>query len=158
MRKKLVFLMIFLSIVAMGATAIIQPVNVYDTLRGMRSAAYGAPGTFIMEKDTLVTFFWTCKNNTGWCFASLTKSGQVVRDLLTYINGTRCDTCTASTLVSGLEADGWKYMAPGALPAAVLTGLKSTSVYMMSIGASSLTTVFFVPVVILQPTPIGVIQ
>lgn len=152
--KKWMLLVLVLAMVVSGA---ISGISFQSTLSGMRSVVRGDPGTFILLKNELYLLAWPAGDG-AWAFANLTKAGNPIRDLSLYVNGTKVDTVTMSTFVAQLERDGWQPISSEALPASITGALGSYVSYLMAIGARSLPTLWMFPVILIQPTPAGVIQ
>ncbi len=131
----------------------VQTVGLGETLAGIQAAVQGQPGTFIMESDRLVLVAWARSNS--WCFASFSKQGKPVIDLLSEMgwNAQAVDTFSFSDFVKSLEASGWKTITPDKLPPALLATLQSFTVTAVETAANSLPTVLILPVVITDGAP-----
>ncbi len=152
--KKWMLLVLALAMLASGA---ISGISFNQTLSGMRSVVQGQPGTFVMAKDSLFMLAWPMGEN-AWGFACLTKAGNPVRDLATYVNGTKVDTLTMANFMADLEVDGWQSVSAKVLPAGITSALSSYITYLVSIGARSIPDLLLVPVIMVRPTPVGVMQ
>jgi hypothetical protein len=151
--------MLLILVLAMLATGAISGLSFQSTLSGMRSVVQGAPGTFVMEKDALYMLAWPVKDGF-WAFACLTKAGDPIKDIATYVNGTKVDTLTMANFLASLEQDGWQSVSAKVLPAGITSALGSYMTFLMSVGARSMPSPLMVPVIILpdMQQPTGTIQ
>jgi len=151
--------MLLILALAMLATGAISGLSFQSTLQGMRSVVHGNPGTFVMAKNDLFMLAWPVKDGF-WAFACLTKAGDPIRDLATYVNGTKVDTLTMANFLADLETDGWQSVSAKTLPAGISGALGSYMTYLMSIGVRSLPSPLLVPVIIMpdMQVPTGVSQ
>ena len=66
-------------------------------------------------------------------------------------NAVKYNTINFAQFVKALEGDGWKYIAPAALPKGLASLLLSYSAEMVMAGAQTLPSIFVVPVLIMTP-------
>lgn len=152
MKRKAVWLLV-LALVAFLANFAISGISFQSTLTGMRQVVQGAPGTFVMAKDNLFMLAWPAGEN-AWAFACITKAGNPIKDLASYVNGTKVDTLTMASFLNDLETDGWQMVSEKTLPAGITGALTSYMSFLMSIGARSMPDLLVVPAVILGPAPV----
>lgn len=152
--KKMLSVVVAIGVVLGIISGAIQGISFQSTLQGMRSVVQGQPGTFVMAKDNLFMLAWPAGENS-WAFACITKAGNPIKDLATYVNGTKVDTLTMANFLASLETDGWQMTSEKVLPAGITSALASYMTFLMSIGARSMPEIFMVPAVILQPLPVA---
>ena len=108
-------------------------VGALETLRGMSSVLVEGSGAFIMQSGDNFLLAWP--SGSAWEFVFLNASGAPM-------NGIKLNVFSFSDLVKQLEALGWQYVAPSALPAAL------TNVLMF--GTNALPTIFVLPAILLD--------
>lgn len=124
--------------------AVIAPISIYATLEGMRAAAGGQAGTFLMESDKVIVFAWSKGSN--WNFAAIAKDGKPVLDMLAdFANGQKVDTWTFSQFIRDLESVGYKQISPEMLPAGVSGTLLSYTAELVMLGVRALPSVMVIP-------------
>jgi hypothetical protein len=122
----------------------VMPLGAGETLAGLRSAMAGQPGTFIMQRGDLILLAWP--NWSSYSFAIMDISGRA-NDLA----GLSLNTFSFSEMIKSLEGGGWKYISPGAVPAALAQALGAYTIELVMAGVQSLPTVMLVPVTVLTP-------
>jgi hypothetical protein len=154
--KKWMLLVLALAMLASGA---ISGISFQSTLSGMRQVVQGQPGTFVMMKNDLFMLAWPAGEN-AWAFACLNKFGDPIKNIASYVNGTRVDTLTMANFLADLETDGWQSVSAKTLPAGISGALGSYMTYLMSIVVRSLPSPLLVPVIIMpdMQVPTGVSQ
>ena len=115
----------------------VLPLGTQATVTGIRAVLAEMPGTFIMQSENMFLLAWPKGSSYAYVFL-----GKGTLDL----NGLKANTINVSNMVKYLEGGGWKYVPVSALPAKVFQVLGSYTVEMVVAGASSLTTVFVLPV------------
>lgn len=130
------------------ATPTAQQIGAQATFQGMQAAMKCAPGTFIMEKGNLLLMAWP--QGSRYAFTIVGKGGEVGQSL----TGLNINTLSISAMVKSLEQGGWKYIAPTAVPAALADLLGMLTVEMAMTSMRALPSVFLVPVMLFEPTPL----
>jgi hypothetical protein len=126
--------------------AVIAPISIYATLQGMRAAAAGNAGTFLMESDKVIVFAWSKGN--AWNFAAIARDGRPVLDMVKeFVNGQKIDTYSFSGFIKSLESVGFKQITPDLLPAEVTGTLLGYTTELLSLGVRALPSVMVIPVV-----------
>lgn len=124
--------------------AVIAPISIYATLEGMRAAAGGQVGTFLMESDKVIVFAWSKGSN--WNFAAIAKDGKPVLDMLAeFANGQKVDTWTFTQFIRDLEVVGYRQISPEMLPAGVSGTLLSYTAELVMLGVRALPSVMVIP-------------
>lgn len=117
------------------------PLGAQATVTGIRAVLAEMPGTFIMQSENMFLLAWPKGSSYAYVFL-----GKGTLDL----NGLKSNTINVTNMVKYLEGGGWKYVPVSALPAKVLQVLGSYTVEMVVAGASTLTTVFVLPVFLID--------
>lgn len=117
-----------------------------DTVRGLQAVIRGAPGTFVMQHGEQFLLAWP---HHGQYAIAMIGEGSAKG-----VQALRQGAAPLGELVRALEGAGWKFAAPSALPAAVLTTLGTYSLEAAATGLRSLPSVLLLPVAIL-PSPIN---
>jgi hypothetical protein len=91
-----------------------------ETFNGLRSVYQGQPGTFVMQLNQMYLAAWPKGSAYGF---TLVCNGQCPE-----FNSLKLQTDSLAEMVKSLEAYGWKYVTPAALPQAVKTTLEMTRV------------------------------
>jgi hypothetical protein len=115
-----------------------------ETFRGLQAVMRSAPGTFVMERGELLLMAWPRKGE--YAFAVLSKTG-----VGSNLSGLKVNTFSLSEMMKSLETDGWKFITPKAVPAAIADSLKALTVEMALMSMRSLPSVFIVPVTLFDP-------
>lgn len=124
-----------------GQTGVVA-LGAQQTMSGIRAALAEQPGTFIMRQGDLFLLAWPKGTNYAYLFI-----GKGTIDL----TGMKANTFDFTRMVKFLENGGWKYVPASALPGKVVQVLSAYTVEMVIAGASSLTTVFVLPVILVEP-------
>lgn len=124
-----------------GQTGVVA-LGAQQTISGIRAALAEQPGTFIMRQGDLFLLAWPKGSSYAYLFI-----GKGTIDL----SGIKANTFDFARMVKFLENGGWRYVPASALPAKVVQVLSSYTVEMVMTGVSSLTTVFVLPVILLEP-------
>ncbi len=111
-------------------------VGAMETARGIGMVLQEGSGAFIMAHGQDFLLAWPKGN--AWEFVLVNAKGLP-------INGIKLDVYSFSDLVKQLEALGWEYTAPAALPAALSE--------LILLGTSAFPSIFVLPAILL-PTPI----
>lgn len=117
------------------------PLGAQATVTGIRAVLAEVPGTFIMQNKDLFLLAWPKGSSYAYVFL-----GKGTLDL----NGLKANTIDVSNMVKYLEGGGWKYVPVSALPAKIFQVLGSYTVEMVVAGASTLTTVFVLPIFLID--------
>jgi len=126
--------------------SVIAPISIYATLQGMRAAAAGNAGTFLMESDKVIVFAWS--KGSAWNFAAIARDGRPVLDMVKeFVNGQKIDTYSFSGFIKSLESAGFKQITPDLLPAEVTGTLLGYTTELLSLGVRALPSVMVIPVV-----------
>ncbi|KPL70093.1 hypothetical protein ADN00_18795 [Ornatilinea apprima] len=140
-------LVLSLFIGACGAISSAAPAGTLgaaETIEGMRMVVANEAGTFLMQKGEVFLMAWP--RGTNYAMTVLSQSGA--SDAL---NGMRVNAVSLTETVKALEADGWKYITPAALPKAITEALAAYSVEMAVTALKGLPTVFIMPIFMVTP-------
>lgn len=129
--------------VAPTAAHQVTQLGALESIRGMQAAVSGAPGTFIMQNSEQFILAWP--RGTEYAYTVIGEIPQALPNAVKY------NTINFAQFVKALEGDGWKYIAPAALPKGLASLLLSYSAEMVMAGAQTLPSIFVVPVLILTP-------
>jgi hypothetical protein len=116
-----------------------------ETINGLKAVVAANPGTFIMQSKDLLLMAWPQGSN--YAFTIIDQSGRAQNSL----NGLKLNTVNFAELIKSLEAGGWKYILPAALPEKVLTALGTYSIEAAMTAVKTMPTIWIVPVIILTP-------
>lgn len=116
-----------------------------DTINGLKSVAAGNPGTFIMQSKDLILMAWP--SGANYAFAIIDQTGKAHSSLA----GLKLNTLNFTEMVKSLEAGGWKYILPAALPEKILIAVGTYSLEAAMTAVNAMPTVWVVPVIMLTP-------
>lgn len=104
-----------------------------DTCKYLVQVFQASPGTFIMESPTgQFLFSWTMGSN--WGFLAVDANGVPVNDITNLAGSNMANTFTFTDLVKTLEANGWTYVFPSAIPAWLASTFGSVSAFVVKFG------------------------
>lgn len=124
--KKIFSLTLLLSFLLSACAAVNLPpvqgatMGAQETFTGLRSVYQGQPGTFLMQFNQMYLAAWPKGSVYGF---TVVCNGQCPD-----FNSLKLKTESLAEMVKSLEAYGWKYVTPAALPTAVKTALETTRV------------------------------
>lgn len=150
--RKLFFVPLFL-LLMLALIASAFPVNFYNSLAGMRSAAAGRAGTAIYEGRSLYVLIWPYRG--GYAFAVINQTGDLVDDLARMVNATGTDIYRMSDLVKWMETNGFKRVLPEALPVGIGQVLLGQVMGAVASGSRALITPLILPAGALEFNPIN---
>ena len=116
-----------------------------ETFEGMKMVYQQASGTILMQKGELYLMAWPRGADYALTILSQNKNAPEA------LNATRSGVISFSEYIKTLEAGGWKYAAPSALPATIAKALTAYSVEAAVTALNGLPTVFVMPVMIVTP-------
>jgi hypothetical protein len=123
----------------------VVPLSIQNTVMGMRSAAQGKVGSFMLQNDKLLVFVW--QNGGKYGFALIPKNAQdALQEIMNFKNGTGAPVEDVSRFVNDVENMGYEYVQPEQLPAPLMESLLSVKAYLMAIG-QSFTTIWMIPMI-----------
>lgn len=120
-----------------------RSIDFYSTMQGMRSTVLGVPGTFLMQKDSLVIAAWPYQGQ--YAFIVLQRDGAVLENLANLGGGLKLDWRNFTTWVTSLERSGWRTILPEDLPPAMVATLTSYATALIAIGERTLPSIFLIP-------------
>jgi hypothetical protein len=116
-----------------------------ETIRGMQSVLRESAGTLIMQGPDGFMLAWP--KGGSYAFTFLSSSGA---DL----NGINQNVFTFSDMLSQLETEGWKYVGPASVPAAISKVIMSYTIEAVLTGLNCLPSIFVVPAGIMDTMPV----
>jgi hypothetical protein len=149
--KKLIGIVIVIIAILATVFASVKPVNFYDTLRGMKSVAEGAPGTFAYAKGNLIVMSWA--QGAKYAFTVVTRDGSVFDDLKKLCNGNMCNWQSIVEFTKWLEGQGFQRILPEALPVGMVTTLSGWGTIMVMMGKVAIPNIFVLPVGVMEMQP-----
>jgi hypothetical protein len=151
MKKVILFVIVIVAMV-FALFGGVSPVSVGNTLHGMRSAVQGGQGTFIMADQASRTVMLAWQNGLSYNFVALNaaNSQPVSNFMQIATNGNRVDVRSFSELVRCLEGNGWRYIAPSALPTGLVADLVGVQAWFVGF-KWAMPTVLVLPMVLQTP-------
>ena len=150
--KKVILFVIVIVAMAFALFGGVAPVGVGNTLYGMRSAVQGVQGTFIMsdQASRIVMLAWQSGSSYNFVALNAANSQPVSNFIQVATNGNRVDVRSFSELIKCLEGNGWRYLAPSALPVGLVSDLLGVQAWFMGF-KWAMPTVLVLPMVLQTP-------
>ena len=152
--NRILAVLMALSLAGCGALPVVEAgpavsLGAAETIRGMQSVLQEGAGTSRLQTGEQVLL--ASPPGGGYALTFLNGHGAEV-------NGLYQGVFSFSDLLGRLEADGWKYVGPGAVPATVSKVIMGYTIEAVMTGLSCLPSVFVLPVILLTPMPAPVFE
>ena len=141
MKKRLLILIIFALLATLFSG--IFPVDLLNTVSGMRAAAAGRAGTAVYAGNGLYVMVWPYRGE--YAFAVLDQAGQASDALQQMVNANGINVWSLSDLLKWMEGHGFSRIDPKLLPAGIGQALLGQFFAGVAAGSRTLITPLLVP-------------
>ncbi|HML40378.1 MAG TPA: hypothetical protein PKD23_06830 [Bellilinea sp.] len=141
MKKRLLILIIFALLATLFSS--VFPVDLLNSVAGMRAAAAGKAGTAVYAGNNLYVMIWPYRGE--YAFAVIDQAGGLSDMLQKMVNANGASVWKTADLVKWMETNGFTRIDPKLLPAGIGQALLGQYFAAVAAGSQALFTPLLVP-------------